>query len=335
MNELLPQINTGLIIQEPQPDDYIKGQNSPLAVQAVNPSGDWLSYVPTNEDQYSDKNKFDTMNCTAFSLTNIIEMWLQFYIQSGYMPVGHMQFLQDNDYLDANGKINLSERALGTMAGTGSNGNTLQKVVQTARTYGLAPDSIWAWDQNKEVNIQEYYSPLPDSVWQIAAKFRDYFEIQYQWLFSGVNSIPDALRESPLWIALATCPGWSNPPVNWCGVTQSNHAVSLIKDDLKSEPVILDHYNPYIKQLALNYVIPWLMQVFVVIKDTKEMITLQKTPDGTFYLNLNGKSSIGIGDMNAAQIFSDAGIVPEDVQTVPTQTHTLATGIILHKVDKK
>lgn len=149
MNELIPQTNTGLIVQEPQPNDYIKGQNSPLAVQIVNPSGDWSPYVPTPEDQFSAKDKFDTMNCTGFSLTNVIEMWLNFYIATGKMPIGHMQFLQSNGYLDQYGKVNLSERALGTMAGTGSNGNSLQKVVQTARTYGLAPDSAWAWDQDK------------------------------------------------------------------------------------------------------------------------------------------------------------------------------------------
>lgn len=76
------------------------------------------------------------------------------------------------------------------------------------------------------------------------------------------------------------------------------------------------------------------MQVFVVIKDTS-MITLEKTADGTVYLNLNGKSSIGIADPNAESVFADAGIVPNDVPSVPTQTHTLATGIILHKVDSK
>lgn len=335
MKELLPKYNTGLIVQEPQPGDYIKGQNSPIIAPAILASGNWQPYIPTFEDQFDAKNRYDTMNCTGFSFTNVVEMWLNFYIAIGKLPVGHMQFLQDNGYIDQYGKVNLSERALGTMAGTSSSGNSLQKVVQTARTYGLAPDSAWAWDHNKEVTIDEYYSPLPDSVWQIAAKFKDYFEIKYQWLYNGMNAVPEALKEGPLWVALCTCPGWNNPPVKWCGVTDANHAVSLIKGDQKNDPIILDHYDPYIKQLALNYVIPWLMQVFVVIKDTKAMITLQKTPDGTFYLNLNGKSSIGIGDMNAAQIFSDAGIAPEDVQAVPPQTHTLATGIILHKVEQK
>lgn len=334
MNELLPQFNTGILIKDPEPTDYIRGTNSPITAEKVNPSGDWSPYIPTPEDQYDPKNQYDTMNCTGFSLTNIVEMWLHYYIQSGRMPVGHMQFLQDNGYFDANGKVDLSERALGVMAGTGPNGNYLQTVAQAARKFGLAPNKAWPWD-GQATNIKEYYKPFPDSVWQIASKFRDYFEIQYHWFFAGVNAIPDALKESPLWVALATCPGWGNPPVPWCGVSEANHAVTLIKEDLKTNPLIFDHYSPYIKQLALNYVIPYLMQVFVVIKETKEMITLQKTPDGTFYLNLNGKSSIGIGDMNAAQIFSDTGIAPEDVPSVPTQTHTLASGIILHKVEKK
>jgi hypothetical protein len=334
MNKLLSQFNTGILIKPPEPTDYIRGVNSPLSAEKINLSGDWSPYIPTFEDQFDYKNKYDTMNCTGFSLTNVIEMWLDFYIQTGRMLVGHMQFLQDNGYLDANGKVNLSERALGVMAGTGANGNYLQTVVQAARTYGLAPDSAWAWDHNKQVTIAEYYSPLPDAVWQIAAKFRDLFEIQYHWLNSGVNSIAEALQESPLWVALCTCPGWNNPPVQWCGVTDANHAVSLIKDDLKDNPVILDHYTPYIKQLALNYGIPWLMQVFVVIKDTS-MITLEKTLDGTIYLNLNGKASIGIADMNAESIFAAAGITPSDVKAVPAQSHTLASGIILHKVEQK
>ena len=98
----------GLIPETPRPKDYISGVNSPIVWTDVMPSGDWTRYA----SKYERQNKpFETFNCTAFSLTNIVEMWLNFLIETNQLSQAHLDFLVNEGYVDDGGGINLSERA--------------------------------------------------------------------------------------------------------------------------------------------------------------------------------------------------------------------------------
>ena len=283
--------NSGIIIAPPKPTDFILGVSSPLVVGDVEPTGDWRPYTPTPEKQWS--QQFDTMNCTAFSYTNIIETLINRLIKKGLVSVEFMQFLQTNGYLDANGLLDTSERALGSMAGTDENGNHLATVAETARKNGLAPNSMWKWDTNVVLDIDEYYKTPPQQVFDVAKKFKQFVDLPYQWIGVGppvdISKYPLAMKVSPLYVALKTCPGWNSPPVTWCGATDVNHAVELVKFDNQANGFIFDSYDPYTKELQLNYAIPYALQIMAIVKKgIKKMIGYKKENDATVYVELQG-----------------------------------------------
>ena len=268
MTDFNPTQFLGLIPETPRPSDYIAGVNSPLVGTILIPSGDWSPYVPLGERQ---SVPFETFNCTAFSLTNVIETLLKFFISQGKVPQSHIDFLNNEGYRDpVTGDINCSERALGSMAGTTSAGNRLTTVIDTARKFGIAADKTWPFGGS---NLTEYYATPPANVATQALKFLDYFQINYEWFYNSPGTLTDAIKECPLWVALCTCGGWNTPPVAWCNAGDAtNHAVELVKHDNINDPKIFDSYIPYLKDLALNYNIPYALKVFVTIKQPSPMI---------------------------------------------------------------
>lgn len=253
-----PDSFLGLIPETPRPTDYIAGVSSPLPQGVVvMPDGKWTRYASKYERQ---NVPFETFNCTAFSLTNALEMWLNFLIETNQLPQTHLDFLVNEGYIDDGGGVNFSERALGSWAGTNENGNRLTTVVDTARKMGLASNKLWPFGGN---DVAGYYATPTKEVEEQAARFLQYFQINYEWFYNSPGTYADAMKECPLWVALVTCGGWNNPPVPWCGVQGTNHAVTLTEYDQINDPVIVDHYPPYVKQLALDYQIPYALKVFI------------------------------------------------------------------------
>lgn len=273
--ELTPDYNTGIIIALPEDKDFIAGVNSPLVTAAiVEPTKDWRPYVSTLEKQSSPY--LETDNCTGYSYTNDVEDQINRMILKGTIAQEFLQFLKDNQYLDDNGLVNTSERALGAMAGTGPNGNRLDKVCETARTMGLAPNKMWAWDPNVQKTYESYYAMPPANVLAIAKKFLEYVDLPYHWIttsagYPGLQM--DALQYAPLYSALVTCGGWGNPPVAWCNADPAacNHAVVTVSPAGQNNGfTIQDSYLPAngLKELATNYIIPYTMQVMAIQKKT-------------------------------------------------------------------
>lgn len=269
-NMIDPKTFTGLIPETPRPTDYVAGVNSPLTAAVVMPSGDWRPYTPDGERQLIG---FETYDCTGFSLTNCLETWLNFYIHTNQLPASHLTFLQNEGYLDADGKVNFSDRALGAMAGTNQNGNKLTTVIDTARKLGLASEKLWSFGGS---NLAEYYQTPPQQVFDQALRFKQFFEINYEWFYDSPGTYAEAIKQCPLWAALVTCQGWNSPPVQWCGISGTNHAVEITKYDAKSDPFIFDSYSPFSKELSLSYDIPFAMKVFITPKEIMDNIKIVK-----------------------------------------------------------
>lgn len=271
LDKLIVGKNTGILPDQVRDTDYVAGVNSPLPFSDVLDTGDWSPFAPSNEWQLS--KYLETFNCTGFSLTNIIEFLLNFMIARKMLPPSHLDFLKINGYFDDYGKVDLSERALGTMAGTGDNikkgllGNYFTTVIDTARKMGLAPNRAWSWDQGKELTTDAYYAPVSDNVKALALRFNDYFQINYERL-NDQSLAPAALKQCPLWVGVHVCPGWNSPPVPFCGAVDVGHAVDWISAN--GLPMILDSYGPYFfKQLAANYQIPVIFKVLFTLKNVK------------------------------------------------------------------
>lgn len=260
------------VIIAPLDTDFVSGV---LPKRVLVSDGVWTKYVPLGERQSG--NGFESDDCTAFSLTNVLETQFSFFIKNLWIAKDAMKFLSDNGYLDSTGIPNFSDRALGSMAGTTSAGNSLNKVAQTARTMGLVPESKWP---SVFTNYQEYYKPVPQELLDLAQKFLTYFDIAYEQVTT--EPIREAIQAAPLYVALATCGIWNAaepPAVAWCNATTTNHAVELVKINNYQ---IFDSYainNPptFLKDLASDYVIPYLYKVLLTPKNMTNAIFVHKT----------------------------------------------------------
>ncbi len=282
-----PSVNRGLLVAPPKPEDFILGVNSPLIVAEVEPTGDWSAFVSLFERQIS--MYLETDNCTGFSYTNCVEDQINRMIIKQQISAEALGFLQQYGYLDDNGLVNTSERALGAMAGTGPSGNYLNTVAETARKFGLAPNKLWPWDQNIQKTYEQYYAKPTQEVYDVAKQFLQYFDLPYHWIQGGSSVYPANMKVAPMYVALVTCGGWNTPPVKWCNVAGANHAVVAVKYDNITDPKIQDHYEPYIKALSLDYQIPYAMQVVVIQKKgTKNMNGYKLADKPTVYGLVNG-----------------------------------------------
>ena len=121
-----------------------------------------------------------------------------------------------------------------------------------------------------------------------AARFKSMFQFNYEWFYNSPGTYMDAMKQCPLWVALCTCGGWSNPnppPVAWCNAGDAtNHAVTLTRFDGNKPPVIVDHYEPFVKELALNYNIPYALKVIIKPKSMNQAKVVKSKVDGSVYV---------------------------------------------------
>lgn len=273
------------VIYDPKPTDYMTGDGN--IASEVRTNGDWTPYVPKGERQSG--NGFDSNDCTGFAYTNVIET--QFKFLKDKIPVATLVWLSQNGYLDENGDLNCSDRALGSMAGTTSAGNSLNKVADTARTQGLIPESKWP---SVFTTYAEYYKSVPQDLLNLGKEFLAHFEMPYEQV--PVNLTGEALKSAPLYVALVTCGGWSNaepPAIAWCNAQGSNHCVALLK---QNDYRIFDSYpipgGSFIKDLSTDYSIPYFYKVLLNPKG----VSMPKK----FYVNDNGKIVLFVIDGFAA-----------------------------------
>lgn len=236
-------INTGLIPeQRPLGTDYLASAEK-IPYQVNVKSGNWTSYLPTGEVQYSRRTRLDAMACVTFSLLNSIEIQARFYGVD----------------------LNLSDRYLATKSETSHSGNYFNKVVETLRKFGVpledqypTPES-YTWD--------EYYSQITKTLDELAIKFLDNWEVKYQWLDKlDKTSLKKALKQAPVQIASATCLGWhTDNPVKACS-NDANHATVLYGFDSDDHHLIQDTYIPFTKVLASDYKIKYGMQAVLFPK---------------------------------------------------------------------
>ena len=162
------------------PDDYQFGAWK-LPTEPIQNNGQWDYFLPFLENQ--NLNNIETYNCVSFATTSILEI------------------LHERLY----GKEeNWSDRFLGIVAGTDPaiGGNTPKKVIDAVRKIGLIEENLLPFE---DIDTSEkYYSPKPmttELLWR-AKYFLDSFDIGYEWVATDPESIKEALKLSPLGIAV-------------------------------------------------------------------------------------------------------------------------------------
>lgn len=270
----------GVIIKYPSSSDYLAGD---IEYKEINP-GDWGEYLPLGEKQHS--LYMDSMACVSFSLLNVVETQLDFFLKSGQMPFGHFKFLKENGYLD--GGINFSDRFLAKQSGTTKRGNHLVKVADTARHQGFLPEKDWNYPREQRTPVfdwDDYYKEIPQALKDRAKKFLDYFEIQYEWVSlsyaqTSIDELKRHLKQAPLQLAAPTCPRNGDEPIKDCGRKTANHATTIYR--IEDYVYQFDHYSPFIKRLELDYYLPWVMKIVLIIKNKTMKIVGDKRNNHQF-----------------------------------------------------
>ena len=154
--------NLGVLIEK-KPQDFIAGT---LAYKVFNLSGDWTGFEPSGENQFS--NHADAMACVTFSALNCIETQYRFFTGQ---------------------QINFSDRFIAKLSGTTLQGNTIQKVLDTIRRYGLVLET--EWPTPNDFTWDDYYADIPSEVLAKAHKF----DISYEF---GSTDYSKDLKQAPL-----------------------------------------------------------------------------------------------------------------------------------------
>lgn len=247
--------NTGVIIEQ-RPTDWIAGVETGIAY--IDRRIKWANFLPTNEKQYF--TKFDSHACVSFAATNCIETQLNAFLAMGLLSAELCA-----PYLDANGKFNFSDRFLAKMSGTTINGNSLQAVIDCTRRCGLVAEVDWPTLPN--MDFATYYGEIPQAVKDKALKFLEIFDIAYEWVIRGTPNLERMkihIKQAPLQVATAICPGWNTDHPSTCNNMLSAHSYMIHTiDDYQRA---LDHYEPFLKKLGLDYPVVWAMKIVATSK---------------------------------------------------------------------
>lgn len=265
MDQIIPK---ALIISPRNPKDFTKGINSPIPYVVRNTDADWTPYLPSKEPQ---KYKFDTNECWDLSMINSVETQCNFLKTTGGIPQESLDWFTKNGYFDANGNFAFSERFLYALSGVHENGNNQWEAWRLSSKIGLLPRSMFMYTMDESLKFASQHemcrdygdtSKITDSMRQIALQCLQYINIAYEWVgkegvMPDIRDIKAMLYQSPLQIGIPVCMAtYNSGNVVYCGLKDPGHAITLITINSLDEFSVFDHYNPYIKNLSSDYLIP-------------------------------------------------------------------------------
>lgn len=158
--------NYGVIVED-KPTDWAAGR---IPYEVLNPSGDWVNYLPSAENQTT--HYTDTMACVTFSCLNVIETQIKFFTGK---------------------EVNFSDRFIAKLSGTTQQGNSVQRVLDAINKYGLVKEE--EWPTGIDFKWDEYYADIPQSVLDKANKS---IKVQYEFHYPGDSDYAKELKHLPL-----------------------------------------------------------------------------------------------------------------------------------------
>jgi len=231
------KIRVGFIEPTITEDNYVLGAKQ-VPEEVLQLDGQWLDYSVEKERQ--EQHGLETYNCTGFATSSPVEI----YIKRKYGV-----------------EVNLSDRALGILAGTYPPGNNPHIVAESLRKHGNVKEESLPFSDSLK-NVDDYYSPnpLPKKLLQEAEQFLYKYDFLHEWVFNdkGLDikekqeKMKKALTLSPLG---ASVMAWrkrgdlyvkdkGEPDTHWTTV------VGYKEDEYW---LVFDSYNPFLKKLAWDY----------------------------------------------------------------------------------
>lgn len=262
------KFNDGLKIIEPPEDNWLLGANSKVGGDVVAEDGDWTKWFPIGERQK--RARVEPMACVTFATLNSVEIQIKRLIDLGIIDTEPIK-----DWLDENNEINFSDRFLAFISGTTENGNSLNNPPEALRKLGCPPENIWP--HSDDFTWSTYYKVPSTEAYKKGKELLNYFDFEWHWLprtylmmggkMRGYlvvqHTISEALKQAPVVIGAATCPGWfGSEEIKACNLA-ANHASVIAGEKVGDYRIDFNSYEPHIKKLDWYYKIHFATQVFV------------------------------------------------------------------------
>lgn len=238
--ELEQGINQGVIAPFNE-EDVAKGVLDLSQFPIVAPDSNIDPFMSDFDDQFT--KTFDTLGCNIFASVGSTEIYLN--------AMGG-----DPDYnSEALNKVELSEREVCVEAGlNGSGGSSEQMWEDAINKLGAVKHDDWPW--TPDITKEEFFMALPIDVKAKSLKFLKKYKPYHRPVGIDVASIKEALKYGAVKVFLGTGANWNlgEPNVIPKTLNPMGHAVLVRKiSDLGIH--IRDHYPPYVKVLAPDYII--------------------------------------------------------------------------------
>lgn len=198
----MPVRNSGLIFEEPKPEDYVLGYTSPLQNKVIFKDGHgWLDFQRPEERQFN--RNFDSFSCVTFSCLKA----LSYYFKVVY-----------------NLDMNFSERFTASMSGTiPGRGNSVRNVLESIRKQGFVLESDYP-SMADNMTEAEWFKYPPKSVRDKALANLKKWKITWEVLSTN-SDVPHDLVNNALQYAVAIVTGYA-----WASYFGHPDDVGIYKD---------------------------------------------------------------------------------------------------------
>lgn len=219
----------GLVIEPLKPEDYVFGGESKLSGEVINPTGDWLPYIPQFEHQAPG---FETNSCVTHGTLNAFE--------------GLNKLIYGDE-------PNLSDRFLAKTSNTDpKKGNSPQKVADAFRRNW----SVWEEDYPRNAaNAEDFYKEIPDLLYSKAELVRGQSTFGYEAIPNPTKlKLKEALTKGAVGISVFAWTQDDNDLYFKPDGFTDNHWVWLLKIKDNGNYVIFDSYDPSIKEIRADFI---------------------------------------------------------------------------------
>ncbi len=230
-----------LILPTIKPLDYEFGGMAGASDKIIFPDGNLIPFLPEYETQAN--TYFDDLGCVSHSFENAVEAFIFANINS--FSADNQKWLKENIY--KNGRPNFSDRDLIVLSGTTTEGNSGNKVLETAQIDGLISQLAGDFDSSSRDTklTREYYyayARTPEAQ-KLADEWNKRFKIIGEWVV--IANWEEASKRGALQVYVNAW--YEKDGVYYNPTGRYNHAVLMA--DFKGVK-IFDTYQPAIKQLT-------------------------------------------------------------------------------------
>ncbi len=240
--------NTGLLIREIQPTEWVLGGETGIAPANIK---NWKPYLPKSErqDRINPDGTlvFNTMACTHFASGHIYETFIIYLWKSNQLSPEAIkfftQFLTDPNDINS---FRVSKQFSAIVGNNTPTGNYFTVAWDTWRKIGAIPDSMLN-TLNTSKSWQEYHdkSHITPDMMAMAAQSLKYVTVMYQWLnFDGLKGFSDS-ETAQIQQALLTSPVNAGIPI------PANHSTELF--DLQNGTWgLFNTYEPFVTEASYD-----------------------------------------------------------------------------------